>query len=242
MDQLNNSETRAYERFLQSQLSRRTLFKAAGAAGIGVFMAQAGLLREAAAAADTVQDILNATVTVEQFGVTFLGLGIQNIRAGNFSKPVPPVVLAVLEAARAQEQFHLDFFLQAGGQPLTSTYTLPDPALITDYDKFFAALVQEETRETASHIAAMTTFTALQRPDLAKVAFQYAAEEAEHRLLANYALGTRPANDRGFAQALYANATDIIADLRAVGIIGGTGPAATYPGPGQIDRSEEHTV
>lgn len=224
-----------YEGVLRAQISRRTLFKAAGAAGMGVWLAQAGLLREAAAASETIQDILNITVTVEHFGVTFLGYGINNIRQGNFSKPVPPAVLAVLEAARAQEQFHLDFFKQAGGVPLTTTFTLPDPALVTDYDKFFAALVQEETRETALEIAAMNTFTALQRPDLVKIAFQYAAEEAEHRLLANYALGTRPANDRGFAQALYANAADIVTDLKNVGIVGGTGTPITYPGPGTID-------
>ena len=229
------ADTTFYEGVLRAQISRRTLFKAAGAAGMGVWLAQAGLLREAAAASETIQDILNITITVEHFGVTFLGYGIDNIKQGKFSKPVPPAVLAVLEAARAQEQFHLDFFKQAGGVPLTTTFTLPDPALITDYDKFFAALVQEETRETALEIAAMNTFTALQRPDLVKVAFQYAAEEAEHRLLANYALGSRPANDRAFAQALYANAADIVTDLKNVGIIGGTGTPIAYPGPGTID-------
>jgi hypothetical protein len=224
-----------FEQFLQAHLSRRTLFKAAGAAGVGIWLAQAGLLQEAAAASDTVQDVLNITVTVEHFGVTFLGYGIDNIMQGKFSKPVPPVVLAVLQAARAQEQFHLDFFAQAGGKPLTTTFTLPDPALVTDYDMFFTALVQEETRETALGIAAMDVFTAMQRPDLVKVIFQYAAEESEHRLLANYALGARPANDRAFAQALYANPSDIVTDLQNVGIIGGTGPAITYPGPGTID-------
>jgi len=229
------ADTTYFEGILHAQVSRRTLFKAAGAAGVGVWLAQAGLLREAAAASETIQDILNITITVEHFGVTFLGYGIDNIKQGKFSKPVPPAVLAVLEAARAQEQFHLDFFKQAGGVPLTTTFTLPDPALVTDYDKFFTALVQEETRETALEIAAMNAFTAMQRPDLVKIAFQYAAEESEHRLLANYALGTRPANDHGFAPALYANPSDIVTDLKKVGIIGGTGPAIVYPGPGTID-------
>ncbi|HEY8599142.1 MAG TPA: ferritin-like domain-containing protein, partial [Thermomicrobiales bacterium] len=235
MEQLNNSDTTIFEHFLQAEVSRRTLFKAAGAAGAALWMSQAGLLREAAAAAETVQDILDITVTVEHFGVTFLGYGIDNIRQGRFSKPVPANVLAVLEAARAQEQFHLDFFTQAGGKPLTTTFTLPDPALVSDYDKFFTALVEEETRETALGIAAMNTFTAMQRPDLVKVMFQYAAEESEHRLLANYARGARPANDRGFAPALYASAADLVAELRRIGIVGGSGPAITYPGPGQID-------
>jgi hypothetical protein len=75
-------------------------------------------------------------------------------------------------------------------------------------------LQAEETREIAAHIAAMVTFTALKRPDLVKASFQYAAEEAEHRLFANYAKGARPANNYGFALALYTNTTDIIAYLR----------------------------
>jgi len=228
-------ETDIFQRFLSMQLSRRTLFKAAGAAGAGLMLAEAGLLRAAAAADDTIQAILDITVTVEHFGVTFLGTAIDNIKQGKFSKPVPAPVLAVLEAARGQEQFHIDFFKQAGGTPLTTTFTLPDPALVTDYDKFFKAIVDEEARETALGIAAMQVFTAMRRPDLVKVMFQYAAEESEHRLLANYALGARAANNKGFAPALYVNASDIVADLRKVGIIGGSGPAITYPGPGQID-------
>lgn len=235
MEQQNTAEMQIFERFVQTHVSRRTLFKTAGAAGAGLMLAQAGLLREVAAADDTIQQILDITVTVEHFGVTFLGTGIDNIKQGKFSKPVPAPVLAVLEAARAQEQFHIEFFRQAGGKPLTTTFTLPDPALATDYDKFFKAIVDEETRETALGIAAMNVFTAMRRPDLVKVMFQYAAEESEHRLLANYALGTRPANDKGFAPALYANASDIVAELRRLGIIGGSGPAITYPGPGQID-------
>ena len=235
MERYDTTEFGTLERMMRAQVSRRTLFKATGVAGTSLFLYQAGLLRGAAAQAEMVQEILDITVTVEHFGVTFLGTGIDNIKKGNFSKPVPANVLAVLEAARAQEQFHLEFFAQAGGKALTTTFTLPDPALATDYDKFFKAIVDEETRETALGIAAMTTFTMMQRPDLVKVMFQYAAEEAEHRLLANYALGTRPANDRGFAQALYANATDIVAELRRIGIVGGSGPAITYPGPGEIN-------
>ena len=235
MTQQIDHETTPYGPFLTKQLSRRTLFKAAGATGLGLMLAQAGLLREAAAASETVQDILNVAITVEHFGLTFLGFGIANIKQGKFSKPVPVDVLAVLEAARAQEKFHLDFFAQAGAVPLTTTFTLPDPALITDYDKFFTAVVEQETRETALGIAAMAALTALQRPDVVKIIFQYTAEESEHRVLANYALGTRPANDHGFAPALYTTASDIVADLKKVGIIGGSGSAIVSPGPGTVD-------
>lgn len=73
------------------------------------------------------------------------------------------------------------------------------------------------------------------RADLVKVSFQYAAEEAEHRVLANYAAGKRPANDLAFAPALYGTVAEFAAALRQLGVVGGSGPAATYPGPGAID-------
>jgi len=187
-------------------------------------------------ACESLQDIINianVAVTANAPAVTALGGALDNAAKGLLALNAEQQ--QTLRASRAAEKAHYDFLIGAGAKPLTTTFTLPDPALVTDYDKFFTAVVQEETRETALGIAAMNAFTVLQRPDLVKVMFQYAAEESEHRLLANYALGTRPANDHGFAPALYANAANIVADLKKVGIIGGSGPAATYPVPGQID-------
>ena len=218
-----------------ARFSRRTLLKGAGAAGAGLALAHAGLLQDAAAQQESLQDILDITVTTEMFGVTFLGAALESNRQGNFNPAFPDPVVAILEAARAQEQFHLEFFESLGGEPLTSTFNVPDPALLTNTTFFFETLQAQETREVAAQIAAFRTFVALGRPDLVKVSFQYAAEEAEHRLLANYAAGTRPASNLGFAPALYTSVGEFLADLRQIGIIGGSGPAATYPGPGTID-------
>lgn len=66
----------------------------------------------------------------------------------------------------------------------------------------------------------MTVFTELGRPDLAKISFQYAAEEAEHRLLANYTLDARPANDVAFAPPLFATPKEFYQSLQDRGIIG----------------------
>lgn len=228
------------ETITQTRLPRRTLFKGVGALGVGLALDKAGLLPSMGtevAAADSIQDILNTTVTVEMFGVTFLGAGLDSNAKGNFKPAWPAPVVAIVTAARAQEQAHLDFFLGLGGKPLTQTFNIPDPTLLTDLKTFFNAVQEEETREIAAQIAAMTTFTAMSRPDLVKVSFQYAAEEAEHRVLANYAAGARPANNYGFAPALYTNATDIIAAFKQLGFVGGSGPAAMFPGPGTIDFS-----
>jgi hypothetical protein len=226
-----------FEPLTRAQLSRRVVLKGMGALGAGAALAPLSGVRPAVAQAETVQDILNVTVTVEKFGVTFLGLGLESAANGDFNPPIPDPVIAIVTAARAQEQAHLDFFQRLGGQSLTDTFTVPDPALLTDPVAFFGAVEEQETREVAAQIAAMTSFTELNRPDLAKVSFQYAAEEAEHRVLANYAAGVRPPNDLGFAPALYTNTSEIITAMEEVGLIGGSGPAATYPGPGKIDFS-----
>lgn len=223
-----------YERFLRAHISRRALFKAAGAAGAGLALAQAGLLREAAAASETVQDILNTTITVEHFGVTFLGTGLANIRAGTFSKPVPTNVVAVVEAARAQEQFHLDFFERAGGRPLVGTFTIP-PAALTDHDTFFKAIVVQETTEVAAQIAAIRVYAEHKRFDLVKASFQYAAEEAEHRLVAASALQASPPNDRAFAPMLFSTVGEALTSLKQRGLIGGSGRPIAFPGPGRIN-------
>jgi len=228
------------EAVTNTRLPRRTLFKGAGALGVGLALDKAGFLPSIStdvAAAESLQDILNTTVTVEMFGVTILGVGLDSNAKGNFKPAWPDPVVAIVKAARAQEQAHLEFFQSLGGKALTQTFHVPDPTILTDLKVFFNVVQEEETREVAAQIAAMMTFTAMNRPDLVKVSFQYAAEEAEHRVLANYAMGARPPNNYGFAPALYQNTTDIIVALKQLGVIDGTGPAAMYPGPGTIDFS-----
>jgi hypothetical protein len=216
------------------RFSRRTMLKAAGVGAAGFTVAQAGFLRGQAATDKRLQDALNITASVERFGVTVLGEALKAIADGKYNKKFPDAVVAVLTAARAQEHYHLVAWQKAGGKPLYKSFTIP-PAVLTDYDTLFKALVAEEAAETAVQIANMALFTEMKRPDLVKVSFQYGAEEAEHRLLANYALGTRPANDHAFAPAMFTTAEDFIAYWKKEGIIGGKGTKITYPGPGKID-------
>lgn len=216
-----------------AHVSRRTLLKGSALGATGFTAAQTEFLRSVAAQSDEIQDILDITATTERFGVTFLGSGIQSNNDGNFDQPFPDPVIAILRAARAQEQFHLDAFEQAGGTPLVDTFTVP-PEFLTNHDAFFSAIVEQEAAEIAAQIAAMKVFTELGRPDLAKVSFQYAAEEAEHRLLANYTLGTRPANDVAFAPAMFETIQDFLDSLEERGIIGGNGTEIVFPGPGDI--------
>jgi hypothetical protein len=215
--------------------SRRTLLRAAAASVVGG-VAYSSLFRAAAQEPESVQNILDVTATVEQFGVTFLSAGIESAEQGNFNMPWPPEVLAIVKAARAQEQFHLDFFESLGGRALVDTFTIP-PEALTDFNTFFSAVVVQEAVEIAGQLAAIEMFTELDRPDLVKVSFQYAAEEAEHRVLANYTRGARPPNNVAFEPMMFETAEGMLDSMRERGLIGGTGMAVEYPGPGEIDAS-----
>ena len=228
---MNTQETVA-----SNQLSRRTLLKGAGAGAVGFTAAQIGFVRSAAAESESLQELLNITVTTERFGVTVLGAALESEAQGNYNKPWPDLVRAIVTAARAQEQFHLDAFESLGGEALTGTFTLPE-ALLTDFDAFFSAVVDLEARELSLQMTGMKVFSEMKRADIAKVSFQYAAEEAEHRVLANYARGMRPALDLAFERKIYNNPMEHVAFVKAQGLIGGSGKAYTYPGPGQIDAS-----
>ncbi len=73
-----------FEPLTRSQLSRRVVLQGAGALGVGAALAPFGGEIRAAAQTETIQDILNVTVTVEMFGVTILGAALESNAEGNF--------------------------------------------------------------------------------------------------------------------------------------------------------------
>ncbi len=224
-----------------TRLLRRTLFKGVGALGAGLALSQLDFLPSpgaSVAAADTeqVQDILDILATNEAFGVTLVGTILDSAKNGAYSPAIPAPVLKNLTGVRAQEQFHLDFLLAAGGKLRTRTFHLADPKLLTDPTTLFMDLVELEDAAVAAVIASLRTFAREGRIDLLKGNMQFATEESEHRLLANRALGSRPANDHAFAPALYTTVAEFYAVLKQKGIIDGTsGKEINYPGAGAID-------
>ncbi len=224
-----------------TRLPRRTLFKGVGALGMGLALSQLDFLPStgaSVAAADTeqVQDILDILATNEAFGVTLVGTVLDSAKNGAYNPAIPAPVLKILTGVRAQEQFHLDFFLGAGAKLRTQTFHIPDPVILAKPTDLFMDLVELEDAAIAAVIASLRTFTREGRIDLLKANIQFATEESEHRLLANRALGTRPANDHAFAPALFTTVAEFYAALRQKGIIDGTsGKEITYPGAGAID-------
>ncbi|HET8626756.1 MAG TPA: ferritin-like domain-containing protein [Thermomicrobiales bacterium] len=228
----------ALETVTSARFSRRTLLKGAGAAGIGLTLAQVGLLQTVAAQSESVTDIINIAATAEAMAVTLLGGAIDSASKGGYgANAISAPVLAILQAARAEEQDHYAFLTGAGAKPLTTTFTVPDPKILTDAKTLFTTIVTLEGAFIAAYMAAATEFTGLKQPGLVKVAFQIGAEEGEHRVLANYALGVRPANNVAFEKAMFSTLGDAANALKQLGFIGGSGTPVTYPGPGSIDTS-----
>lgn len=233
----------AIEEFSTKRISRRTLFKGAGAIGLAVVVApeidfaSAGKLRLAAAASETVTDIVNIAATAEALAVTLLGGAIDSAMKGNYDKKLPAPVVAIFQAARSEEQYHLNYLESAGAKPLTQTFTIPDPKLLTSTSTLLTTVVKLEAAFVAAYMAAAREFAAMNHTDLAKVAYQIGCVEAEHRVLANYALGTRPANNLAFEQNLFGNVGQAASTLKSLGFIGGSGTKVSFPGPGSIDNS-----
>ena len=194
--------------------------------------------RDGALACESVQDIINIAVTAEAFAVTALGGALAN--AANGTLALNAEQIQTLTAARAEEQAHYQYLIDAGAKPLTTTFTVPDPKIVTDVPTFLRTLITLEEAFIAAYLAAAQEFAILGEARLAQVALQIGAVEAEHRagvrfyaIQAGVLSGTP--NDVAFEKALFSTVGEAAAALQQLGFIGGSGDQITYPGPGAID-------
>ncbi len=205
--------------------SRRTLLKgAAGAAGIAVAGASAGILtarpayarvarpdadttdqqkqfqyRSSQQTADSIVDILTVARTAEQLAVTFYTNGVANADKLGITGDN----LAYLKAALVEEQIHQQFFAANGGKSLADTFSFPQgPETFTDLKTFIATQQQLEGVFDSAFLAAIMEFAQLGRPDLAQIAGQVATIEAEHRALGRSIGGLVPADNWAFTPVL----------------------------------------
>ena len=209
-------------------------------AALGVTPSDARALRRQAAACESVQEILNIAATAEAFGVTALGGALENAATGELALGAEAV--QTFTAARAQEQAHYEFLVESGAEPLTLTFTIPDPAIVTDVATFFDTVITLEEICIAAYIAAAQEFAINGEARLAQVALQIGAVEAEHRAGARFfaiqegVLSGVP-NDVAFEKALFTSVGEAANVLEELGFIGGDGTEITYPGPGVIDAT-----
>ena len=189
---------------------------------------------------ETVQSIINIAATAEAFAVTALGGALDN--AANGLLDLSEEAVQSLTAARATEQIHYDFLVAAGAEPLTLTFTIPDEAIVTDATTFLTTLVSLEEAFIAAYLAAAQQFAILGEPELAQVALQIGAVEAEHRAGVRFfaieaGVLTGTPNDVVFEKALFATVAGAADMLTELGFIGGSGTEIAYPGPGEIDTT-----
>ena len=194
--------------------------------------------RRQAATCATVQEIVDAVATVEALAVAFLGEALARAAGGDLALDDDQV--EVFTAARAEEQAHYRYLAGAGAQPAALAFTLPTDEAVTDAAAFLAAVIDLEEAAVAAYLAAAQELASLGQPDLARVAMQIGAVEAEHRALARFfAFGagviSDVPNDVAFARARFADTPSVVDALGQLGWLGGDGPTIDYPGPGEID-------
>ena len=203
--------------------------------------AQARAIQDTNGGCESVQDILNVAVTAEAFAVTFLGVALEVAAEGTLV--LDPDAVGAFVAARAAEQAHYDVLIASGAEPLTTTFTIPDGDLFTNPTTFFETVVSLEEAFIAAYLTAAQSFVAQGEPELAQIALQIGAVEAEHRVGVRFfgivagALDDEVPNDVAFEKALFERVSEAADLLTELGFIDGDGTAVEFPGPGVIDTT-----
>ena len=196
-------------------------------------------------------DIIRVADTAEHLAVTLLNAVVKAAPGLNLN----PLLVSVLQAALAEEALHSQFLEAAAStlgftpsaidqtvpgtnRPLTLTdsFTVPDPAILTDPKTLFATLEAAENLFVAAYMTATREFAEMGQPTLAKYAYQIGGVEAEHRTLARAAQAVIappagvPPNNKAFETDLLLYVRDAVPILTNLGFIGGSGTAVSYPG------------
>lgn len=192
---------------------------------------------------ETAKQIINIAATAEAFAVTALGAALENAESGALK--LNAVEFKTFTAARAEEQSHYLYLTGAGAKPLTTTFTVPNPKIVTDVTTFLTTVIHLEELFIAAYLAAAQEFALLKQPRLAQVALQIGAVEAEHRAGARFFAILRgiisgTPNDVAFEKAMFTHVEEAQDALEQLGIIGGKGTPITYPGPEAIDFTGVH--
>jgi hypothetical protein len=181
---------------------------------------------------ERLQDIVNIALTMEHLATTLVNAAVQNASKIGLSG----LVLQVIQATLAEEVYHVQFLASMGATPLTDTFTVPDPKILTDFTTFFRNMEVLETICNAAYLTANREFAELGQPLLAKFAYQAGSVEAEHRVLARAALALQgntayvPPNNKAFETDYFLYMRDAAAAVKGLGFIGGAGTTVTFPG------------
>ena len=187
---------------------------------------------------ESIPDIINIAAAAEALAIAALGGALQSAADNTLALNAEHVQFVT--AARAEEQAHFDYLIAAGAKPLTTTFTLPDPKILSDVPTFLNTVIGLEEAFIAAYLAAAQEFAIAGRPDLVQLAMQVGCVEAEHRAHARFyaivggVLSGVP-NNVAFEKSMFTSVGAAATALTQLGWIGGTGPQFSYPSGPNID-------
>jgi len=243
-----------FRQYLQASISRAQMFKATAAGLVAASVPAVALaagsgtgrapylefpfypqVKSGSYTPEAITDIINVAVTAEYLAVTVLTAALNNASQLQLSG----LILQATQAALTEELAHLQVLRDVlGAKPLTTTFTVPNPKILTDQTTFFSTLEVAENIFVAAYMTAVREFAELGQPTLAKIAYQTGATEAEHRVIVRAALvlgaahdtSKIPPNNKAYETDLLLYVRDAATILTNLGFIGGSGLAAAYPG------------
>ena len=190
---------------------------------------QATAQQETAVEMGSKQDVLDFLVTEEQLGVTLLTHAIQNA-SGTPSEAFEPV----LRNGVTTEYHHVQALMKAGGEPLTTSYWLPDAAFDEGGIGLFETLEVVEAIEISLYLIGVSAYAREGDDFGARLCAEAMATEAVHRALVRFAqgeLGNKeigPPNDEGFENFDWPTLAKVRQSLEDLGI--GYGTESSQPG------------
>ena len=191
--------------------------------------AQAIAQQEIAGCADSKQDVLDFLVTEEQLGVTLLTAAIQNA-SGTPSEAFVPV----LRNGVTTEYHHVQALKAAGGNPITTSYWLPDAAFDGGGIGLFETLEVIETIEISLYLIGVSAYARAGDDFGARLCAEAMGTEAVHRALVRFAqgeLGNKDIgapNDVGFENFDWPTVAKVREALAELGM--GYGAESSQPG------------
>jgi hypothetical protein len=190
---------------------------------------QATAQQETAVEMGSKQDVLDFLVTEEQLGVTLLTHAIQNA-SGTPSEAFEPV----LRNGVTTEYHHVQALMKAGGEPLTTSYWLPDAAFDEGGIGLFETLEVVEAIEISLYLIGVSAYAREGDDFGARLCAEAMATEAVHRALVRFAqgeLGNKeigPPNDEGFENFDWPTLAKVRQSLEELGF--GYGTESSQPG------------
>ncbi len=206
--------------------SRRNFLKVALATGAGAALASKALnVTPAHAATDDPPTIINVALVAEQLAVTFQTNALLNATTIGLK----PDEVTTIEAVLATEALHIRYLQAYGAVPAYGTQGFTQfsfPAGTFSSRKGYAnTAIFLETAFVTAYMAAVRDFAGDARADLASLAYQIGAVEAEHRALSRVVGGYAPYADLAFELNLIPNVAT------AATVLGSGSPVGSFLAP-----------